>query len=504
MRFLLLVIFALTLPLFCSENILTKIDFASEIFYPKLALPETRNPEEIYQSLLQIPEEAPKAEYLLKFFKKTGTEEIHQLYDIFLRKMEAGEQINTALFLLLKFELLPSRDEREKAEFSWQIVNYSLINQDNPWAHFITACLLFSLQEEAGRQKAGPEPEEPKPAGKLDPYAAMEKAIMLSSSPQVHYLIAQIFRQLAYTNVNAHKIIILELSKAEAILKVQNTESFKLFLGKEITLLKDFLELYKFYHTDPPFYLEEALYQKMMEADEKDGVAFNNMADLLVRYNTRMEEAQTMIDKALALCPSNASIIETKGYLFFRKSMNAEAEEWLLKSIALDDRLVVAHEHLAELYFSWNKLDQSLQQYEILLKLNPSNARYYNDLGYLLADNGIDLKRAVSLCQEALQLSPQNGAYLDSLAWASFKLGDMEQARKQIEQAMELEKEEPYIFYHAGEIYFSLQDLDHALEYYRQALKLKNDWDEVIRKLGTIMLFKDGKITREQLGDFMK
>jgi hypothetical protein len=47
--------------------------------------------------------------------------------------------------------------------------------------------------------------------------------------------------------MNAHKIVILELAKAEAIIKVQNQAGLKAFLTKEIELLGDFVELYHFY-----------------------------------------------------------------------------------------------------------------------------------------------------------------------------------------------------------------------------------------------------------------
>ena len=46
-----------------------------------------------------------------------------------------------------------------------------------------------------------------------------------------------------------------------------------------------------------------------------------------------------------------------------------------------------------------------------------------NYLGYMLADKGIRLPEALKLIRKAVELEPMNGAYLDSLGWAYFKLG---------------------------------------------------------------------------------
>jgi len=42
----------------------------------------------------------------------------------------------------------------------------------------------------------------------------------------------------------------------------------------------------------------------------------------------------------------------------------------------------------------------------------------------MLADKGNRLAEALKLIQKAVELEPMNGAYLDSLGWVYFKLGD--------------------------------------------------------------------------------
>ncbi|MDD5089445.1 MAG: tetratricopeptide repeat protein [Candidatus Wallbacteria bacterium] len=494
------------LQLAAAENILGKIDFASQIFYPRISFSDIRTAEQALKGLLELPESGPRTELLLKFLTRTDEPVIQDLYELLLRHMESNpDELDQGFLLLTRFRLLDPRNEFNRLEFYWQLVSYARIHTDDPWALFLTAGFLFSLQEEDNKLKTDTQPTgEEEKRRRLDPYAAMEKAIMLSPSPQIHYLIAQVFRQLAYTNMNAHKIVILELNKAEAILKVQNKASYQLFLAKETELLRDFIELYRFYHTDPPFYLEESLYQKMIELDESNGVAYNNLGDLYVRYNTRLEDAEKLIDKALELCRENPSVMETKGYLHLRKKEFPQAEEWLKKAVALDRKMLIGYEHLAELYYETGEMDQCLAAYETLLGLDPGNPRYYNDLGYLLADNGRELEKALELCRKAVQMSPQSGPYLDSLAWTHYKLGQFDQAGKIIAMAVENEPEERFILYHAGLINFSLGDFEKAREVFLKALAMQSDWDDIIRCLGAMQLFREGEITAEQLKKFVR
>ena len=59
-----------------------------------------------------------------------------------------------------------------------------------------------------------------------------------------------------------------------------------------------------------------------------------------------------------------------------------------------------------------------------------------NYLGYMLADRGEKLPEALVMIQKAVELEPQNYAYLDSLGWAYFKLGQYAKAEENLRKAM--------------------------------------------------------------------
>jgi tetratricopeptide (TPR) repeat protein len=77
----------------------------------------------------------------------------------------------------------------------------------------------------------------------------------------------------------------------------------------------------------------------------------------------------------------------------------------------------------------------ALRTLEKLLKERPEDASVLNALGYSLADRNMKLPRAETLIRKALEASPDNPAYLDSLGWVRFRRGDVAGAMPYLERA---------------------------------------------------------------------
>jgi Flp pilus assembly protein TadD len=119
-------------------------------------------------------------------------------------------------------------------------------------------------------------------------------------------------------------------------------------------------------------------------------------------------------------------------------------------------------------------------------KENPNNAVALNYIGYLLADRGVRLEEAVRYIKEALTLDPRNGAYLDSLGWAFFKMNDFENAEKHLLEADQLVKNDPTIVDHLGDLYYKLGDLTKAQSFWQKSVSIgteQEDIQKVRRKL---------------------
>ena len=99
---------------------------------------------------------------------------------------------------------------------------------------------------------------------------------------------------------------------------------------------------------------------------------------------------------------------------------------------------------------------------------------------------GTNLDEAEQLIRRALEVSPQDGYYVDSLGWVYYQRGDYEKAADHLERAVELVGDDPTITEHLADAYRQLQKTQQALRLYNQALQHTEDKDQAARLRGKI------------------
>jgi len=104
------------------------------------------------------------------------------------------------------------------------------------------------------------------------------------------------------------------------------------------------------------------------------------------------------------------------------------------------------------------------------INLNPDHHQSLNYLGYMWAERGRNLAEAKHLIERALELNPGNAAYLDSQAWALFKMGDAAAAEPLMIEALRQVPDDPTLLEHYADILAALGRKPDAIENYRKAL----------------------------------
>lgn len=109
---------------------------------------------------------------------------------------------------------------------------------------------------------------------------------------------------------------------------------------------------------------------------------------------------------------------------------------------------------------------------EEVLDEYPDDPSASNDLGYLWADQGKHLDRALKMVQHALENDPDNTAYMDSLGWALYKLGRYKEAIKHLKNAVDLDDDpDAVILDHLADCYQRLKETGKALDLWKRALE---------------------------------
>ncbi len=119
------------------------------------------------------------------------------------------------------------------------------------------------------------------------------------------------------------------------------------------------------------------------------------------------------------------------------------------------------------------QVQQAVTTFRQLLAREPNNAAALNYLGYMLADRGENLQQAKELVEKAVALDPLSGAYLDSLGWVYFRLGDWDRAEKYLTQALALEPFDPTVHEHLGDLHQAKGEWEKARQAYEKALSFK-------------------------------
>jgi predicted Zn-dependent protease len=128
-----------------------------------------------------------------------------------------------------------------------------------------------------------------------------------------------------------------------------------------------------------------------------------------------------------------------------------------------------------------------------VLKRYPNDPTALNNLGYFLVERNEKLPEAIELIKKAVRLEPTNASFLDSLGWAYFKTGQLEEAEKYLYDAARRSTSSSTIWEHLGDVYHKQNKLDQAKTAWEKALKNATHIDDVTRIKGKLTDKKTSK-----------
>ncbi|MGH9643968.1 MAG: tetratricopeptide repeat protein [Terriglobales bacterium] len=116
-------------------------------------------------------------------------------------------------------------------------------------------------------------------------------------------------------------------------------------------------------------------------------------------------------------------------------------------------------------------------QFKKVLASDPEHASALNYLGYMLADQNLELDAALGYIKKAVDLDPANGAYLDSLGWVYFRMGKYDLAEENLLKASQKINTDPTVHDHLGDLYQKTGRLKMAVNNWDRAL---NEWNRTV------------------------
>jgi len=127
--------------------------------------------------------------------------------------------------------------------------------------------------------------------------------------------------------------------------------------------------------------------------------------------------------------------------------------------------------------------DDAEELFQSLVESDPDDAASANYLGYMWADHGRNLDEALRLISLAVGFDPENSAYLDSLGWVHYRLGDLQQAEYWLQRAVEFGGNDGTVLSHLGEVLLKRGATDEARRLLQHALDAGCEHPDRVREL---------------------
>jgi tetratricopeptide (TPR) repeat protein len=187
----------------------------------------------------------------------------------------------------------------------------------------------------------------------------------------------------------------------------------------------------------------------------------------------KVDEALKLANAQLAGTPDDRDVYFTVADINVRDKRWKDASEILDKAEALatkpEEKAFVAY-YRGTVAERQKLFDQAEIEFRKGLQLSPDFAPIQNYLGYMLAERGQKLDEAITMLKKVVSFDPQNGAYLDSLAWAYYKQGQYALAEDYERKAALRMSNDPTVLDHLGEINAKTGKLSVAIDEWQRSL----------------------------------
>ncbi|HWT88051.1 MAG TPA: tetratricopeptide repeat protein [Candidatus Angelobacter sp.] len=108
----------------------------------------------------------------------------------------------------------------------------------------------------------------------------------------------------------------------------------------------------------------EGEFKKVLAVDPQNAAALNYYGYMLGDLGIRLDEAETMVKKALSDDAYNGAYLDSLGWIYYKQGKYAEAEATLRKAVERERHDPTIHSHLGDVYAKTGRTDLAATQWE--------------------------------------------------------------------------------------------------------------------------------------------
>jgi tetratricopeptide (TPR) repeat protein len=206
-------------------------------------------------------------------------------------------------------------------------------------------------------------------------------------------------------------------------------------------------------------------------------------ASLLAKFGA-LDRAEADALRAFEAAPRLPGAVDILFAIYRAQGKLDEAQRSFEEAEAAGVLHAGARQLLARLYMFHGDTAKAREMLEKVLAENPDMAAAKNDLAFLLAEDGIDLDRALSLAKEAQRKLSDSSATADTVGYIYYRKGLYAAALQQFRYAIELARasagspadDDPGVHYHMGLTLYAMGRNEQAAQAFRKSLEISADF----------------------------
>ena len=223
--------------------------------------------------------------------------------------------------------------------------------------------------------------------------------------------------------------------------------------------------------------IPQAISEYKMVGPGREYLAAQVRIAALLADQDRLDDARAHLENQRANNPDRYNrLVMIEGQLLSERGHEAEFFELLEMVIQKQP------ENVELLYFramtgqSLGRLDVLEQDLLRVIEIDPGNADAMNALGYTLADQTDRHDEALVLIERALEIKPNEAAFIDSLGWVQYRLENYKDAVTNLRKALLLFDNDE-VAAHLGEVLWVSGEQQEARNVWQKALDARPDSD---------------------------
>ena len=223
--------------------------------------------------------------------------------------------------------------------------------------------------------------------------------------------------------------------------------------------------------------IPQAISEYKMVGPGREYLAAQVRIAALLADQDRLDDARAHLENQRANNPDRYNrLVMIEGQLLSERGHEAEFFELLEMVIKKQP------ENVELLYFramtgqSLGRLDVLEQDLLRVIEIDPGNADAMNALGYTLADQTDRHDEALVLIERALEIKPNEAAFIDSLGWVQYRLENYKDAVTNLRKALSLFDNDE-VAAHLGEVLWVSGEQQEARNVWQKALDARPDSD---------------------------